>query len=116
MDHVVDEVEPGACEVQQHRERRSDVKSHRERQTEALRIEPQGLTEQQQMCGGAHRQEFREPLNEAEKGRRREIVHLMPARAARIASCASRSWPRAISSCFAHDLRWPGSRKRIATD
>ena len=40
----------------------------------------------------------------------------MPARAARIASCASRSCPSAASSCFAHDRRWPASRNRIATD
>ncbi len=115
VEHVVRELDPGASEVEQHRERRPEVQRDIEAEAEPGRVQSECVADEHEVRGRAHWQEFGEPLNDAEDRGRREIVHRMPARAARSASCASRSCPRAASSCFAHDRRCPASRKRIAT-
>ena len=116
VQRVTRELQPGAREVEQHRERRSEVQRDVEAEAEPRGIEPQSVADEHEMRGRAHREELGEPLHDPEDRRRREVVHLMPARAAPSASCASRSCPSAASSCFAHDRRCPASRNRVATE
>src|SRR5204863_6844532 len=109
--------------VEEYRERRSHVQGDVEGQPQLLRIELERVGDEDEVRGRAHRQEFGQPLHQAEDDGSQLVAHelvratyRMVARAARSASWASFSWPSTTSRPFAIPRRWPASRNRIATD
>jgi len=118
-DEVREQTEPGGEEVDEHRERRSQMQRDVERETVALRIEMEHVGHQDEVSGRAHRQELGQPLDDPQEHRGDDVVgdrevHRIAPRAAVRASRPSRSCSRTISRFFAQARRCPTSRKRIA--